>query len=53
MKSENNQIPKEVVITLTNPKNFLVKDVQPNNKYSSKIYLPLDWEGKKVYVILK
>lgn len=47
------EIAQEVIFKFTKPKKYLNRKVKHNSKYASRIYLPADWEGKEVMVILK
>ena len=42
----------EIRKTISNPRDFKELIVKANSKTSSKLYLPVDWEGEKVCVIL-
>lgn len=43
---------KGVLFRAEKPRKFLVKKVGYNSKYASRVYLPIEWEGKEVLVIL-
>jgi len=43
----------KVVVEISSPKEIITKKVLYNSKYASRIYLPANWEGKSVLVILK
>ena len=46
-------IPKKGILFRAGaPRKFLVRKVGPNSKYASRIYLPVEWQGKEVLVIL-